>query len=104
MCSAVQELPQHLLDLRQLAHDGVELGVGQLGIGCLSPGGRPALDTGVQLGAPEELAPSGCPRVAGAGGGAGFGLGSQPLGDLKRGADFDAVTGQREREQPFGAA
>jgi hypothetical protein len=31
-------------------------------------------------------------------------LGPQPLGDLKRGADFDAVTGQREREQPFGAA
>jgi hypothetical protein len=31
------------------------------------------------------------------------GLGAQPLGDLKGDADFEAVAGQREREQPFGA-
>ena len=31
------------------------------------------------------------------------GLRAQPLGDLEGDADFQAVAGQREREQPFGA-
>jgi len=31
------------------------------------------------------------------------GLRPQPLGDLERDADFQAVAGQREREQPLGA-
>ena len=31
------------------------------------------------------------------------GLGAQPMGDLERHADFEAVAGQRDGEQPFGA-
>ncbi len=31
------------------------------------------------------------------------GLRPQPLGDLERDADLEAVAGQREREQPLGA-
>jgi hypothetical protein len=30
-------------------------------------------------------------------------LGPEPLGDLEGDADFEAVPGEREREQPFGA-
>jgi hypothetical protein len=40
---------------------------------------------------------------ASAGTGGPAGLRPQPLGDLEGGTDFQAVAGQREREQPFGA-